>query len=135
MAKKLFVGGLAWASTDETLANFFSQVGTVVSANIVKDRFSGRSRGYGFVEMSSDDEAEKAKVELNGKVLDDRTITVNDARTQEPRTDQGVPQQETPKENVSGDVMPEVKPEVEEVKEIEPKVEEVKEEKPKKADK
>ena len=85
MANKLFVGSLAWATTDESLNTLFSQVGTVVSANVIKDKYSGRSKGFGFVEMSTDEEAEKAKAELNGKPLDDRNIVVTDARPQEPR--------------------------------------------------
>lgn len=87
MAKKLFVGGLSWDTTDATLQQFFAQVGTVASASVVTDKFSGRSRGFGFVEMSTDEEAEKAKVELNGKMLDGRTISVNDARPPEERSE------------------------------------------------
>lgn len=85
MAAKLFVGSLAWATTDESLAAFFSQVGTVVSAQVVKDRYSGRSKGFGFVEMSSPEEAERAKTELNGKELDGRPINVSEARPREDR--------------------------------------------------
>lgn len=84
MAKKLFVGGLSWDTTDSKLSEFFSQAGTVVSANVITDRYTGKSKGFGFVEMSTDEEAEKAK-QLNGQTLDDRTIAVNDARPQEPR--------------------------------------------------
>jgi RNA recognition motif-containing protein len=82
---KLFVGNLAWATTDESLGNFFASCGTVVSAQVIKDKFSGRSKGFGFVEMSSAEEAEKAKAELNGKDLDGRAINVSEARPQEPR--------------------------------------------------
>lgn len=85
MANKLFVGGLAWATTDDTLRQFFAQVGQVATANVVTDKFTGKSRGFGFVEMATDEEAEKAKTELNGKELDGRTISINDARPQEPR--------------------------------------------------
>lgn len=85
MAKKLFVGGLSWDTTDAKLSEFFSQAGTVVSATVVTDKFSGKPRGFGFVEMSTDAEAEKAKQELNGKTLDGRAIAVNDARPQESR--------------------------------------------------
>lgn len=85
MAKRLFVGSLAWSTTDDKLREFFSQVGSVVSANVVMDKMTGRSRGFGFVEMSTDEEAEKAKTELNGKDLDGRAIVVNDARPQESR--------------------------------------------------
>jgi RNA recognition motif-containing protein len=80
MAIKLFVGSLAWATTDDSLKEFFASAGTVVSANVITDRESGRSRGFGFVEMSSDEEAKKAIEELNGKDLDGRPITVNEAR-------------------------------------------------------
>lgn len=85
MAKKLFIGGLSWDTTDAKLSEFFSQVGTVVSATVVTDRYTGKSRGFGFVEMSTDEEAEKAKEKLNGQALDGRTIAVNDARPQESR--------------------------------------------------
>ena len=87
MAKKLFVGGLAWTTTDETLSSFFAKAGTVTSANVVKDRYTGKSRGFGFVEMSSDEEADKAIAELNGQALDERNISVNEARPREPRND------------------------------------------------
>src|SRR5689334_15734799 len=85
MATKLFVGSLAWATTDDSLSSFFSQVGTVTSARVITDRATGRSKGFGFVEMSSDDEAQKAIAELNGKDLDGRAIVVNEARPMEPR--------------------------------------------------
>lgn len=84
MAKKLFVGSLSWDTTDQTLSDFFSQVGQVLSANVIKDKFTGRSRGFGFVEME-DADAEKAMKELNGQMLDGRAITVNEARPQEAR--------------------------------------------------
>ncbi len=84
MATKLFIGSLAWATTDDSLKDFFSQVGTVESANVIMDRETGRSKGFGFVEMSSDEEAKKAIDELNGKELDGRPIVVNEAR---PRTE------------------------------------------------
>lgn len=87
MATKLFVGGLSWDTTDQSLNDFFAQAGTVVSASVIKDKFTGKSRGFGFVEMSSDEEAEKAKTELNGKELDGRTINVNEARPPEQRSD------------------------------------------------
>ena len=82
MAKKLFVGNLSWNTTDDSLRDFFSQVGNVISASVITDRMSGRSRGFGFVEME-DADAEKAKKELNGKELDGREISVNEARPQE----------------------------------------------------
>lgn len=85
MAKKLFVGGLSWDTTDSSLQDFFSKVGNVVSATIIIDKYSGKSKGFGFVEMSTDEEAEKAKQELNGQTLDGRAINVSDARPQQPR--------------------------------------------------
>lgn len=85
MATKLFIGSLAWATTDDSLSAFFSQVGTVTSARVITDRATGRSKGFGFVEMSTDEEAQKAVAELNGKDLDGRTIVVNEARPMEPR--------------------------------------------------
>lgn len=80
MANKLFVGGLAWATTDDSLRQLFSQAGTVVSATIIMDRDSGRSKGFGFVEMSSDAEALEAIKMYNGYELDGRKIVVNEAR-------------------------------------------------------
>ena len=85
MATKLFVGSLSWNTTDDQLKEFFAAVGTVTSATVVTDRESGRSRGFGFVEMSSDEEAKKAVDELNGKELDGRTINVSEARPKEDR--------------------------------------------------
>ncbi len=85
MATKLFVGSLAWATTDDDLKKFFESAGTVVSANVISDRETNRSRGFGFVEMSSDEEAKKAVEELNGKDLDGRAIVVNEARPREER--------------------------------------------------
>lgn len=89
MATKLFVGSLAWATTDDSLKNFFSQVGTVTSARVITDRATGRSKGFGFVEMATDADAQKAVTELNGKDLDGRAIVVNEARPMEPRTGGG----------------------------------------------
>lgn len=85
MSTKLFVGSLAWATTDDSLQQFFSQAGTVVSAKVITDRMSGRSKGFGFVEMATEEEAKKAIEMCNGAVLDDRPIVVNEARPQEPR--------------------------------------------------
>lgn len=89
MAAKLFVGGLSWDTTDDSLRNFFASVGSVTSATVITDKFSGKSRGFGFVEMSSDDEAKKAIAELNGKSLDGRTIVVNEAKPMAPRENRG----------------------------------------------
>lgn len=85
MAKKLYVGGLSFDTTDETLRAFFEQAGKVESASVVADRFSGRSRGFGFVEMATGAEARKAIGELTGKTLDGRMITVDEARPPQDR--------------------------------------------------
>ncbi|HVX24473.1 MAG TPA: RNA-binding protein [Candidatus Saccharimonadales bacterium] len=85
MATKLFVGSLAWATNDDALKAAFEAVGTVVSANVITDRDTGRSKGFGFVEMSSDDEAKAAVEKLNNSDLDGRTITVSEARPREER--------------------------------------------------
>ncbi|MBI1885250.1 MAG: RNA-binding protein [Chloroflexi bacterium] len=79
MSTKLYIGGLSFDSTEDELREFFEAVGPVESASIVTDRYSGRSRGFGFVEMSSAD-ARKAIEELNGKTLGGRTISVEEAR-------------------------------------------------------
>lgn len=89
MANKLYVGGLSFDTTEEGLRAFFEEAGTVESAAIVTDRYSGRSRGFGFVEMSSSAEARKAIELLSGKVLDGRTITVDEAKPPEQRTGGG----------------------------------------------
>lgn len=85
MGKKLFVGGLPYETTDEDLKKIFSDAGTVDSATIIMDKYSGRSKGFGFVEMSSEEEAQKATETLNGKEIDGRSITVNEARPMESR--------------------------------------------------
>lgn len=87
MATKLFVGGLSWDTTEESLRNMFAQVGNVVSVAIITDKYTGKSKGFGFVEMGSEEEAQKAMQELNGKELDGRAINVNEARPQVPRED------------------------------------------------
>ena len=85
MAKKLFVGGLSFDTTEDILKETFSKAGTVESAIIITDKISGRSKGFGFVEMSSEEEAQKAIEMFNGKELDGRNITVNEARPMESR--------------------------------------------------
>jgi len=85
MAKKLYVGNLSYDMTEDALKDTFSQAGTVESAIIIKDKMSGRSKGFGFVEMSTDEEAQKAIEMLNGKELDGRVLTVNEARPMEER--------------------------------------------------
>lgn len=89
MAKKLYVGGLSYDTKEDALKDAFSQAGAVESAVIIIDKMSGRSKGFGFVEMSSDEEAQKAIEMLNGKELDGRNITVNEARPMEARPRQG----------------------------------------------
>ena len=85
MAKKLYVGGLSYNTTEATLRDTFAAVGAVETATIIMDKMTNRSKGFGFVEMSSDDDAQKAIDQLNGKELDGRTLTVNEARPMEPR--------------------------------------------------
>ena len=80
MAKKLYVGSLSYNTTDASLRDHFAQAGTVESATVVMDKMTGRSRGFGFVEMASDAEADKAVEMLNGKELDGRALVVNEAR-------------------------------------------------------
>ncbi|MFH0829221.1 MAG: RNA-binding protein [Candidatus Kerfeldbacteria bacterium] len=80
MAKKLYVGGIPYTTTEESLKTAFSQAGTVTSATIIMDRMTGRSKGFGFVEMSADEDAAKAIEMYNGKDFEGRTLTVNEAR-------------------------------------------------------
>lgn len=82
---KLYVGNLSFQTSNEELNQFFSAVGTVESANVVEDRDTGRSRGFGFVEMSSQAEGEAAIEQLNGKELNGRELKVNEARPRENR--------------------------------------------------
>jgi RNA recognition motif-containing protein len=83
MGTKIYVGGLPYATTDEQLQEIFSAHGTVESARVITDKFTGRSRGFGFVEMSSSGEAQRAIQALNGTDLEGRSLTVNEARPQE----------------------------------------------------
>ncbi len=83
--KKLFVGSLPWGIDDSKLGDLFSQFGTVSSAIVLNDKMTGRSRGFGFVEMENDEEAMKAMSALNGSDLDGRKIVVNEARPREDR--------------------------------------------------
>lgn len=85
MAKKLYVGGLAYQTTEDSLRAAFAQAGNVVSAVVIKDKFSGQSKGFGFVEMSTDEEANAAIEMWNEKELDGRTVKVNEARPMEER--------------------------------------------------
>src|SRR5262245_23190177 len=85
MSMKLYVGNLAFQTTDEELQELFSQAGTVESASIVTDRDTGRSRGFGFVEMASKAEGEAAIAQLNGAEINGRSLTVNEAKPRENR--------------------------------------------------
>ncbi len=89
MGKKLYVGNLAYSVRDDTLEQAFGQYGTVASAKVMMERDSGRSKGFGFVEMSSDAEALAAIEGLNGQSLEGRSLTVNEARPMEPRSPGG----------------------------------------------
>jgi RNA recognition motif-containing protein len=80
MGQKLFIGGISFQTTSEGLGEFFDQSGTVLSANVITDQFSGQSRGFGFVEMATSEEAEKAVAQLNGRELDGRTLRVEVSR-------------------------------------------------------
>ena len=80
MAKKLFVGNLPYSTTSESLNEMFAALGTVDSATVVTDRDTGRSKGFGFVEMSNDDEAAAAIKQLDGSELESRRMTVSEAR-------------------------------------------------------
>lgn len=83
MGNKLYVGGLPYSVTDGRLEEIFSAHGSVQSARVISDKFTGHSRGFGFVEMGSDEEAQKAIEALNGTELEGRTLIVNEARPQE----------------------------------------------------
>ena len=83
--QKLYVGGLSYQTTDDTLSASFAQAGTVVSATVIKDKFSGQSKGFGFVEMATEEEATAAIAMWDGKELDGRTVKVNEARPLEDR--------------------------------------------------
>ena len=89
MAKKLFVGGLSYDTTEATLKETFAEAGTVESATIIIDKMTNRSKGFGFVEMSTDEEAQKAIEMFDGKELDGRTVKVNEAKPMEPRGNGG----------------------------------------------
>jgi RNA recognition motif-containing protein len=82
MAVKLYVGGLSYSTTSESLREHFAQCGTVESATVITDRYSGQSRGFGFVEMATDEDAQKAVSTLNGQRVDGRTIRVEVANPQ-----------------------------------------------------
>ncbi len=89
MGNRLYVGNLPFNTTAEDLQSHFAQAGTVVNAELVSDKFTGRSRGFAFVEMNSQDEANKAIAEFHGKDFQGRTLTVNEARPREERAPRG----------------------------------------------
>ncbi|MEK6604724.1 MAG: RNA-binding protein [Nitrospirota bacterium] len=89
MGTKLYVGGLPYSTTEQQLSELFAPQGSVTSAKVITDKFTGQSRGFGFVEMSTEEEAQKAISALNGTQLDGRTMTVNEAKPQEKRTGGG----------------------------------------------
>jgi RNA recognition motif-containing protein len=85
MAKKLYVGGLPYSTTEDALKEMFSQAGAVESAIVIMDKMSGRSKGFGFVEMATEEDAKKAIEMWNGKEVEGRTLSVDEARPMEPR--------------------------------------------------
>ena len=89
MSMKLYVGNLSFNTSDQDLSTLFGEVGTVQSTNIIQDRETGRSRGFGFVEMSSKEEGQKAIATLHGKEIDGRELKVNEAKPQENRSGGG----------------------------------------------
>lgn len=89
MSKRIYVGNLSYSVTDSHLNEKFSEFGSVVSAKVIMDKFTDRSKGFGFVEMSTDEEAQKAIADLNGKELDGRALTVNEARPMPDRASGG----------------------------------------------
>jgi RNA recognition motif-containing protein len=89
MGRKLYVGNLPYSANEDSLRETFSQCGNVDSATVITDRDTGQSKGFGFVEMASDGEAQKAIQELNGANIDGRQIKVNEARPKAPRDNRG----------------------------------------------
>lgn len=89
MATKLYVGNLSYETTDQDLQGLFAESGNVNSAQVVTDRYSGQSRGFGFVEMGTEDEAQKAIAALNGRSVGGRALVVNESRPQAPRNGGG----------------------------------------------
>jgi RNA recognition motif-containing protein len=86
MGSKLYVGGLPYSATESQLTSLFAEHGTVESARVIADKFTGQSRGFGFVEMSTAEEAKAAITALNGSQMDGRSLTVNEAKPMEPRS-------------------------------------------------
>ncbi|HEX6726059.1 MAG TPA: RNA-binding protein [Nitrospira sp.] len=89
MGSKLYVGGLPYSATESQLTSLFAEHGTVESARVIADKFTGQSRGFGFVEMSTAEEAKAAITALNGSQMDGRSLTVNEAKPMEPRSGGG----------------------------------------------
>lgn len=89
MNNKLFVGSLAWGTTSEGMREFFTQIGNVLEAKVITDRVSGRSKGFGFVTMETEDLANQAVAQLNGQMLDGRAINVSIAHPPKPREERG----------------------------------------------
>ncbi|OHA83911.1 MAG: RNA-binding protein [Candidatus Yonathbacteria bacterium RIFOXYC1_FULL_52_10] len=85
MANRLYIGGIPYQTTENELRDAFAQAGSVVSSSIIMDKMTGRSKGFGFVEMSTDEEAQAAIAAWNGKDFQGRTLTVNEARPMEDR--------------------------------------------------
>lgn len=85
MSAKIYVGNLSFNSTEQDLEDMFGEFGTVESVKVIEDRETGRSRGFAFVEMSSDEEAQSAIAGLNGREIDGRSLTINEAKPQEER--------------------------------------------------
>lgn len=88
MSKKLFVGNISWGVTDEALHAAFAEFGEIEEAVIIKDKFSGRSKGFGFVTFVNAEDADKAIAEMHEKELDGRALTVNEAKPREDRSTQ-----------------------------------------------
>lgn len=86
MATRIYVGGLPYSATEQELSHLFSSHGTVSSANVITDKYTGQAKGFGFVEMSTDAEAQSAIRTLNGTLLGGRTLTVNEAKPREDRS-------------------------------------------------
>ena len=86
MGLKIYVGGLPYSASEQQLSDLFTEHGSVASARIITDKLTGQSRGFGFVEMTTESEAKGAIEALNGTQMDGRTLTVNEARPQEPRS-------------------------------------------------
>lgn len=89
MGSKIYVGGLPYSATEQQLSELFAQHGAVESARVITDKFTGQSRGFGFVEMATEEDAKKAIAALNATQMGGRTLTVNEAKPQEPRTGGG----------------------------------------------